>query len=69
MPTRFEMTLVRESADGPWRVDYFLPYAPPGIYAEPEYAWTTPDGKRGDAAVSHRRGSVAASSSRVRRRS
>jgi hypothetical protein len=36
VPTRFEMTLVRDSADGPWRVDYFLPYAPPGIYAEPE---------------------------------
>jgi hypothetical protein len=36
VPTRFEMTLVRDSADGPWKVDYFLPYAPPGIYAEPE---------------------------------
>lgn len=35
VPTRFEMTLVRDSAHGPWKVDYFLPYAPPGIYAEP----------------------------------
>ena len=34
-PTRFDMTLVRKGADGPWKVTYFLPYAPPGIYAEP----------------------------------
>jgi hypothetical protein len=36
VPTRFEMTLVRKGAKGPWRVSYFLPYAPPGIYKEPE---------------------------------
>lgn len=34
-PTRFDLTLVRRGADGPWKVSYFLPYAPPGIYAEP----------------------------------
>lgn len=34
-PTRFDMTLVRKGATGPWKVTYFLPYAPPGIYAEP----------------------------------
>ncbi len=34
-PTRFDMTLVRNGANGPWKVTYFLPYAPPGIYAEP----------------------------------
>jgi hypothetical protein len=33
--TRFDLTLVRKGADGPWKVSYFLPYAPPGIYAEP----------------------------------
>jgi hypothetical protein len=36
VPTRFEMTLVRNGAKEPWRVSYFLPYAPPGIYKEPE---------------------------------
>ena len=36
VPTRFEMTLVRDGAGEPWRVSYFLPYSPPGIYAEPE---------------------------------
>jgi hypothetical protein len=30
VPTRYEMNLVRKSVDAPWRVDYFLPYAPPG---------------------------------------
>lgn len=33
--TRFDLTLVRKGAQGPWKVSYFLPYAPPGIYAEP----------------------------------
>ena len=35
VPTRFDMTLVRKRAKGPWRVSYFLPYAPPGMYTEP----------------------------------
>ena len=34
-PTRFDLTLVRKGANGPWKVSYFLPYAPPGIYVEP----------------------------------
>jgi hypothetical protein len=35
VPTRYEVTLVRKGAKGPWRVSYFLPYAPPGMYTEP----------------------------------
>jgi hypothetical protein len=35
VPTRYEVTLVRKGAKAPWRVSYFLPYAPPGKYVEP----------------------------------
>ena len=35
VPTRYEVTLVRKGAKAPWKVSYFLPYAPPGIYTEP----------------------------------
>lgn len=35
VPTRFDLTLVRSGANGPWRVSYLLPYAPPGIFIEP----------------------------------
>jgi hypothetical protein len=34
VPTRYEVTLVRKGAKAPWRVSYFLPYAPPGMYTE-----------------------------------
>jgi hypothetical protein len=36
VPTRYELTLVRKGAKDPWRVSYFLPYAPPGMYTEPK---------------------------------
>ena len=36
VPTRYEITLERTSAKHPWRVSYFLPYAPPGMYTEPK---------------------------------
>ena len=36
VPTRYEVTLDRKSVKAPWRVSYFLPYAPPGMYAEPQ---------------------------------
>ena len=36
VPTRYELTLVRKGSKGPWKVSYFLPYEPPGIYAEPQ---------------------------------
>ena len=35
VPTRYEVTLERTGAKAPWKVSYFLPYAPPGIYKEP----------------------------------
>ena len=35
VPTRYEVTLVGGSK-GPWKVSYFLPYAPPGMYTEPQ---------------------------------
>jgi len=35
-PTRYDITLVRQGGKGPWKVSYFLPYEPPGIYAEPQ---------------------------------
>lgn len=34
IPTRYDVTLVQRGK-GPWRVSYFLPYAPPGMYTEP----------------------------------
>ena len=36
VPTRYELTLVRKGAKDPWKVCYFLPYAPPGMYTEPK---------------------------------
>lgn len=36
VPTRYEITLDREQTKAPWRVSYFLPYAPPGMYTEPQ---------------------------------
>ena len=36
VPTRYELTLVRKGAKDPWKVSYFLPYAPPGMYTEPQ---------------------------------
>ncbi len=36
VPTRYDMTLERASAGAPWKVSYANPYAPPGIYAEPD---------------------------------
>ena len=36
VPTRYEITLDREQTKLPWRVSYFLPYAPPGMYTEPQ---------------------------------
>jgi hypothetical protein len=36
VPTRYELTLERKGAKDPWRVSYFLPYAPPGMYTEPK---------------------------------
>jgi len=36
VPTRFELTLVRSGAAAPWKVSYFLPYAPHGMYTEPK---------------------------------
>ena len=36
VPTRYELTLVRKGSKGPWKVSYFLPYAPPGIWTEPK---------------------------------
>ena len=35
VPTRYEVTLERKGAKDPWKVSYFLPYAPPGMYTEP----------------------------------
>jgi len=35
-PTRYELTLERKGAKDPWKVSYFLPYAPPGMYTEPQ---------------------------------
>ena len=35
VPTRYEITLVRTGAKAPWKVSYFLPYAPPGRPTEP----------------------------------
>jgi hypothetical protein len=34
-PTRYDVTLVRRGKAGAWKVSYFLPYAPPGMYTEP----------------------------------
>ena len=36
VPTRYDLTLVRKGNKGPWKVSYFLPYAPPGMYTEPQ---------------------------------
>ena len=36
VPTRYEVTLERKGAKDSWRVSYFLPYAPPGMYTEPK---------------------------------
>ena len=36
VPTRYDMTLERASAGAPWKVSYCNPYAPPGMYAEPD---------------------------------
>jgi hypothetical protein len=36
VPTRYDLTLERASAKAPWKVSYASPYAPPGIYADPE---------------------------------
>ena len=36
VPTRYELTLERKGASDPWKVSYFLPYAPPGMYTEPK---------------------------------
>jgi hypothetical protein len=36
VPTRYDLTLERASATAPWKVSYCSPYAPPGMYAEPD---------------------------------
>jgi hypothetical protein len=36
VPTRYFLSLVRKGKTSPWRVSYFLPYAPPGKYVEPQ---------------------------------
>jgi hypothetical protein len=36
VPTRYDMTIERTSAKAPWKVSYCSPYAPPGIYQEPD---------------------------------
>jgi hypothetical protein len=36
VPTRYDMTIERTSAKAPWKVSYCNPYAPPGMYAEPD---------------------------------
>jgi hypothetical protein len=36
VPTRYDMTIERTSAKAPWKVSYCNPYAPPGIYDEPD---------------------------------
>jgi hypothetical protein len=33
-PIRYDMTLERTSRGAPWKVSYFLPYAPPGMYSD-----------------------------------
>ena len=35
VPTRYEITLTRKGQEAPWKVSYFLPYAPPGRPTEP----------------------------------
>ena len=36
VPTRFELTLVRNGARAPWKMSYFSPFAPQGMYTEPK---------------------------------
>ena len=43
VPTRYDMTIER-LGDGPWKVSYCTPYAPPGRYVVPEWLPRTPTG-------------------------
>ena len=36
VPTRYDMTIERASKTAPWKVSYCTPYAPPGMYVNPE---------------------------------